>query len=112
MFSFRPLWKPGVSASTRKRDTPWAARFSDPVWNSQWKTKMLRSEIQKKKILGHSWIIVRTARLRAYLGDHNTGVGQPAVGDVNLAPVDDPVIPVLLGVSPDTWGGKTQVVSW
>ena len=36
-----------------------------------------------------------------YLGDHDAGVSEPAVGDVNLAPVDDPVVAVLPGVSPD-----------
>ena len=73
-----------MSASTRNRDTPWAARFSEPVWN-------LFSGIQDQTRAG-----------RAYLGDHNAGVSQPAVGDVNLAPVDDPVSSVLPRVSSDT----------
>ena len=39
---------------------------------------------------------------RTYLGDHDAGVSEPAVGDVNLAAVDDPVITILPRVSPDT----------
>ena len=35
------------------------------------------------------------------LGHHHAAVGQPAVGDVDLAPVDDPVVAVLPGVGPD-----------
>ena len=73
-----------MSASTRNRDTPWAARFSEPVWN-------LFSGMQDQ-----------TRPDRAYLGDDNAGVGQPTVGDVNLTPVDDPVSSVLPRVSSDT----------
>ena len=34
------------------------------------------------------------------LGHHHAAVGQPAVGDVDLAPVDDPVLAVLPGRGP------------